>query len=147
MNRTISMLMLVMLLASISSANKVFCQTNPEVALMSDSVSTEFGKAAGTVFGYRAANDSSIDRDVFLRGFDSVVKGDTTTSFITGLQMGLVIMDNIRRVEREGLTFDMATFLREFYQAFSEGATLQEDQVEEIGSGINGLMNRATLVA
>ena len=70
-------------------------------AAMKDSVSTAFGDFAGSVFNFQSSQDSTLDKEAFMRGLNAALNLDTAKSYQAGIQVGMQLLQEIERMNKE----------------------------------------------
>lgn len=147
MKKYYSMLIVALIIVGAIGCNKSSKTTSKEVAAVSDTVSTEFGKFAGSIFNFQSSQDSTIDKQMFLKGLEAALHCDTAKSYMTGMQVGMQLLNEIQNMQHEGLAFDVSTFMREFKKSFNSTDTINEASLQEMQMNFQNLMKRAMAVA
>lgn len=78
------------------------------------------------------AEQEKVNKDAFLLGLKTALDADTSQSdYLTGLQMGAQMMNQVLQMEKAGVKFNRAMFLAEFTKAFKADTV---DQVEMVAA-------------
>ena len=124
----------VMGLSLLSCNQKGGSATSNVSAAMKDSVSTAFGDFAGSIFNFQSAQDSTLNKEAFLRGMNAVLNSDTAKSYQAGMQVAMQMMQEIDRMQKEGIGFDKAKFMQHFKKAFMADSAVSEMALQQMQS-------------
>ena len=144
MKKFFTMAMVAIMGLSLLSCNqKGGSATSNVSAAMKDSVSTAFGDFAGSIFNFQSAQDSTLNKEAFLRGMNAVLNSDTAKSYQAGMQVAMQMMQEIDRMQKEGIGFDKAKFMQHFKKAFMADSAVSEMALQQMQTEYTGLMSRA----
>ncbi len=99
-----------------------------------DSLCQAFGTMAGSQianqFGQAMQADSTLSKDMFIRGMEYALAGDTATSYAYGMNIGLNLMNQIKYFEGMGVKVDRDALIKSFKTAFMQDSVKPEAATE-----------------
>ena len=137
-----------MAVAAVATAgcSKKDCDTACKAdAALNDSISEYYGRTVGSyvLADYQrfGAERGGSKEDIF-KGIRMVVGADASDATLMGMQIGAQLMNEIKRMEEQGIKLDRAEVLKYFKHAF-DADTLDMMTVQQYSQTLNSLMARA----
>ena len=109
---------------------------------LNDSLSETLGEFAGKIVNFQSQRDSTLDKDLFLKGVQDALNADTARSYQSGLNFAMQIMADVQRMEQEGVKFSKTLFINKFKAAF-KGDSINEQELQELQMTYQSLAQRA----
>lgn len=111
---------------------------------LEDSLSRMNGTGWGNTMAQQMADsNNTMDRDEFLRGLELALVSDSSRqSYLTGISVGMQILDQIDQLEDEGVRTNRTLLLQAFKQAFSKKGGMTEAQIMTFRQQLQQLTDR-----
>lgn len=135
---------IVVLLSSMFFIN-CYCQSADDSRIIEpmDSLSAALGDlyGAGMNRQMREINPDA-DMQLVLKGIEYIAVADTSSDFISGLQMGLQVLQLYKGIEEQcGIPFNKNIFIQHLRDGLMSSTVLSEDDLQELQYRIEPLMN------
>lgn len=99
-----------------------------------DSLGMTFGAAFGANINVQASRDTTVSKEILIKGVQYALAGDTAQSFTIGMQLGNTIRQQIANFEKMGVKIDRSIVLNSFKKSLLDSvpdqAALQELMVQ-----------------
>ena len=135
-------LVALMLGVSFVSCNKNGENNKLEATPESDSVATTLGELVGSIVVMQQKQDSAFNKAAFMKGFNAVLKGDTSAYYMSGMQMAMQVIAQAQQLEQQGVKSDIAKFAKNFETA-SKADSVDEVKMQGLQGTFQSCASRA----
>lgn len=124
------------------------CKGKSQADKTNDSIAEIMGKIEGTQMKSRFQQNpemlEQLDKDQFLKGMMTVINMDTTKnskSYLSGLQAGMQIYQQLAQLEAQGIKIDRKVFLNEFKKIVESKDSLNIEKMDAEMQNLQGQLN------